>query len=499
MLIKHYYMAVLIFLCGIHSALPSSTPSVKPKDVNISISADSFNSASKVYTKAGIFQHSGSLDITTKQLKDVIPKAYKACPDCPILYHAFATLASPPVVSMSEKNGALVRMSNVIVNITTRPSTTKVTPLSVSIPLFVLSVEGSGGVKFSNKPSSSGDYIKLLLTFGRIDIAVITSSVGPIPTIALPVLNPLIMKILQIAATTFNTLFPGFPLPQLTGFNISNLLINTMNDRISISLNITPTKDREKLVIIPLLKKRLQQLPPGFSGPGFSAIVGEKGLNKVLQSMLPKLIKKVNNMTLPALSGIAKGITYETDPIKIRNFNIGDYTINIVNNEGIQLQLTNITLNIPLTKFKLSKKIIIITAHCSGEMSGNITNTSLKSILNITSNNTLPNIMINTTWLWGPLQINEKMDSSVCKVIQDIASFFVGNINQFISKEMKEMIPNTVDNMITNDGNQILNELLLTKKIDNIANVNFYLTSSPLSNNDTVEIDLSGEFVQSTL
>ena len=235
-------------------------------------------------------------------------------------------------------------------------------------------------------------------------------------------------------------------------------------------------------------------LPPGFRGPGFTAEVGGKGLDKVLQAMLPKVIAKVNGMTLPALSGVAKGITYTTDPIHISNFNIGSSTISIVKGTGILLSLHNLTLSIPSTHFKLSKTIII-TLSCSGAMQGNLSNTNVQVLLNITSNHTSPRIMSNSSWSWGVLDVNEKMNGFSCKFLQNIAEWFVGNINDFISKEMKLMVPSTVDGMITEDGNQILSELVLTQRIDDVSSVNFYLVDNPTSTDTSTTVELSGEFV----
>ena len=488
------YLSAAISVTCLAAAPPSPTltppPHTDPKDVTLAISADSFNSAGKVYANANALRYTGTLTgITTAQFKDVIPSAYKLCPNCPLSFTAQADRSSPPVVSISQAKGAAVAVSNVVVNVTTA-SASATAPATATYPLFVLSVQGNGGVKFSNTPSGSGEFIKLLATINDVKLAVISSSIGIIPNIAIPVLNPLVFQMLQLATAAFNTFFPGFPLPRLSGFDISNLLIETAHNQISVSLDIAPTTLRTPLQLQPTIPSP-QALPPGFSGPGFSAVVGGQGLDKVLGALLPKLVAKVNGMTLPALSGVAKGITYETDPIHVANFNIDQSAIRTIAGEGILLSLKNISLAIPSTKFKLSKYIF----HCSGHMSGALVDTSVDILLNVTANQTVPQITSNSSWQFGALNVSETLDSSVCRVIQNVASWFVGNINEFIGTEMKKLLPSTFDAVITDDGNQVLHELILTQNIDDVASVNFYLTENPWSTNETMEIDLSGAFV----
>ena len=87
------------------------------------------------------------------------------------------------------------------------------------------------------------------------------------------------------------------------------------------------------------------------------------------------------------------------------------------------------------------------------------------------------------------------MDHTICKIIKDIASWFVGNINHKIEDVIKQMVPKTVENLISTEGNKILQDLVLSKKIDKYADVNYYLTQNPTSVNDALSVYLSGQFV----
>jgi hypothetical protein len=464
------------------------------RDVKIAITSDSLNSASRVYFDQGALQHVGSLnDITTSYFKQTLPVAYEACPNCPIKFAAAAT--SPPSISITENKGGEVS-ANAAVSITATNNATK-----NEIPLFVLRVDGIGGVTFTNTPSKSDDFIKITLAVGNLNVHVNSSSVGPVPSVAVAVLAPMVEAFLKLAVGAFNAVFPGFPLPTLSGFEVSNLLIATANQQISVALDITPVVGRPRLIIPQWNEYAVRSLPPHFNTPGFQADVGGVALDKVLNSMLPKIIAQVNGMTLPALSGVAKGIMYKTDPIHVDHFSIGSSDITLVEKHGVLLSLRNMSLAIPSTAFNLSKKIVIVTAYCDGHMSGNLSDgkTSVQLLFNVSALSTgAPQIISNTTWEWGELNVEEKMDGTVCNWIQDLASWFVGNINNFIAIEIQKYLPGTMDDMISDEGNQILSELVLTKKIDSYASVNFYLTNSPTTSEDELQIDLSGEFVSSS-
>ena len=118
--------------------------------------------------------------------------------------------------------------------------------------------------------------------------------------------------------------------------------------------------------------------------------------------------------------------------------------------------------------------------------------------LNLTAVNTKPEINPSSKWSWGKLDVSVKMDHTICKIIKDIASFFIGNINSKIEAVIKQMVPKTVENIISSEGNQILQNLVLEKKLDNHADVNFYLTQNPTSANDALSVYLSGQFVPAT-
>ena len=487
---------ILLLTLSILQLLVAST-----RDVKLSITSDSLNSASRVYYNQNALQHIGSLnDITTSDLKDVLPAAFKACPKCPIKFAAAAT--SPPSISITEKNGGEVT-ANAAVSITATRTKRNTTEEEDEVSLFVLSVNGIGGVTFTNKPSDSGDFIKMTLAIGSLDVHVNSSSVGPVPTVAVAVLAPMVKAFLKLAVSAFNVLFPGFPLPSLSSFNVSNLLIATADQQISVELDITPVDGHPRRLLIPPWNKHARRsLPPHFSSPGFQANVGNVAVDKVLHSLLPKIITQVNGMILPALSGVAKGITYETAPIHIDHFNIGSSDITLVENHGVLLSLRNMSLVIPSTAFNLSKKIIIVTARCHGTMSGNLSDekTSVQLLLNVSALSTgAPQILSNTTWNWGEVNVEETMDGTVCHWIQDLASWFVGNINHFIAKEIQKYLPETMDSMIRDEGNQILSELMLTKNIDTYASVNFYLTNSPITFAKELDINLSGEFVPASI
>ena len=137
---------------------------------------------------------------------------------------------------------------------------------------------------------------------------------------------------------------------------------------------------------------------------------------------------------------------------------------------------------------------------CSGHFSGSLGNTGVNVGINVTANEPAgsPKITPTSTWTWGSLGVSVKLNNVFCKIIKDIASWFIGNINHKIEDVIKSKIPGVINNLINTEGNKILSDLVLSKKIDKDAEVNYYLTQNPTSKNDELSVYLSGEFVKPT-
>ena len=87
------------------------------------------------------------------------------------------------------------------------------------------------------------------------------------------------------------------------------------------------------------------------------------------------------------------------------------------------------------------------------------------------------------------------MDHTICKIVQDIASWFVGNIDNKIKAVIEKMVPPAVEKIINTEGNKILGNLVMKKRVDKWATVDFALTNPPAIHSDEFEVDLLGRFV----
>jgi hypothetical protein len=488
------------------------------RDVSMQISADAINSAGSVYAAAGVLSASGAVpdNVTTSVLKTLVPKAYAACPDCPLSFTVFAT--SAPVVTITEANGAVLVAENVVLNLTAAHAV----PPGAAVPLLTLGLNATCGLNFSDAPLASGDYLKPTISILKLHLVVESSQVGILPSAAIALLDPLVNGFLKsVAIPYFNRVFPGFPLPSVTGFPISDFIISHSDGYLGVGLDITPqqqnlppppkTASVEKLlnetsrkptvgpvrISRKLISRRYLANPPGFSGPGVVATVGGTGLDKILASLLPKIVSKVNGLTIPAMSGKASGVSYSVDAITLAGFAIGSSSITFSENKGLVLALGGLTLQVPSTGFKIKKKVLFAKLSCSGHFHGGLANTGVRMNLNLTAVEPAGSPEINPTssWSWGNLDVSVKMDHTICRIIKDIASWFVGNINHKIEDVIKQIVPKTVQNLISTEGNEILQNLVLSKNIDKHADVNFYLTQNPTSADDAISVYLSGQFV----
>jgi hypothetical protein len=418
-------------------------------------------------------------------------------------------------------------------------------PAGPVVPLLTLGFNATCGLNFSDVPIASGDYLKATISILKLHLVVESSQVGILPAAAIALLDPLVNGFLKsVAIPYFNKMFPGFPLPSVKGFPISDFIISHSDGYLGVGLDITPQQQQQQqqeqqqqqqqqqhlvksLPPLPsavpsarnvlnetnkkkttapvrmarkLIARRYLANPPGFSGPGVVATVGGTGLNKILASLLPKIVSEVNGLTIPAMSGKASGVSYSVNAITLAGFAIGSSSITFSEDKGLVLALGGLSLQVPSTGFEIKKKVLFAKLHCSGHFHGSLAQTGVTMDLNLTAVEPAGSPKINPTssWSWGNLDVSVKMDHTVCKIIKDIASWFVGNINHKIEDVIKQMVPKTVENLISTEGNEILQNLVLSKKIDKHADVNFYLTQNPTSANDAISVYLSGQFVSAS-
>ena len=91
----------------------------------------------------------------------------------------------------------------------------------------------------------------------------------------------------------------------------------------------------------------------------------------------------------------------------------------------------NIGLSVPSTHFEVSKKVLFAHIHCGGHFHGALGGSNKVAMhLNVSATaQGQPHVTPAAQWSWGQLSVSEKMDSTGCKIIQDIAKVFVGSIN----------------------------------------------------------------------
>ena len=246
--------------------------------------------------------------------------------------------------------------------------------------------------------------------------------------------------------------------------------------------------------------------PPGFSGPGIISKIGGQGLTKILNVVVSEIVAFVNTIDIPEMScyldscGIGGGkhpIQYDIKGFKIRGFKIGVSTIKFIEGKGLAVTLGGLYFNLPNTNFEVKKYVFPTKLHCSGHFSGSLNGLSLVETVDITSNSAgQPSATGTSNWDWGAgLKVDVGL-VRVCKFIEDIAEWFIGNINNLLIKKIKEVLPKALDGLISNNLNALLQGLVLKKEIDEHATITFYLTDSPNFSDDTLTLDLSGQVIK---
>ena len=249
--------------------------------------------------------------------------------------------------------------------------------------------------------------------------------------------------------------------------------------------------------------------PPGFSGPGIISSIGGQGLSKILHVLVQEIVAFVNTIDIPEMScyldscGIGGGkhpIQYDIKGFKIRGFKIRASTIKFVEGKGLSVTLGGLYFNLPTTNFEVKKYVWPTKVHCSGHFSGSLNDLSVVETVDITANSAgQPSATSTSAWDWGSgLKIDVGL-VRVCKFIEHIAEWFIGNINNLLIAKIKEVLPKAMDSLIKTQLNALIQGLALKKEIDKYATITFYLTDSPNFTNDALTLDLSGQVVKTPL
>merc|ERR1711871_442918 len=342
-------------------------------------------------------------------------------------------------------------------------------------------------MNFSSEPKSAGESIQVDFSAVSVNIKVGKSSVGRLPSEIVAIINPLVDTVLKdLIVPQMNKKFPGIPIPSTIGEKIKNVVIQSASRKVvvyaDVDINIGDNGNRVASLGAP-------PLPPHFYGAGFVGSVAQDGLQKWLAQVMPTIVKQVNQIQIPSMSGKQSGIDYKVDGTRIQGFSVGSSSIKFLPGRGVGATLSSVTVTIPSTKFSIWKWLIA-KIQCNGHFSGSV-NVDANIVANITaSQDGKPHLAASVDWNWGSLKVSAKVDGSFCKVVKDIAQFFVGDINKKIEDTIKKLVPSTVDQIINSQVNSALDNLVLTKVLDKYAAVQFYMTSNPQVSGNSLTIFL---------
>ena len=408
-----------------------------------------------------------------------------------------------PKIQFSEKSGASASVSGSLVTFNVNGTTVAQATANASTVL-----------NFSQSETKAG-YIKIHATVVELYIDVGDTCGGSVTPALKKEINALVDGLCTNQVVPYiNKIFPGIPIPTVSGFDLKNMTIKVMDAYLAVGVDIgaspaariAPPAPPVLLVAAasqpqqpPLQRKLLNsRLLPVNVNVGnlthgdFNLNVSHSAINKALALYLPSVIGQLGDVSVPAMSGKNSGVEWSTDATTVENIHIGNASISVVPNVGLTVTLSNIGLSIPSTSFKVSKHIIIKLG-CSGHFSGTLASTSVFVALKVTRDATGAPIMTPTSkWNWGSLDVRFKLNSIACKVVQDIAKLFIGSINGKIRAAIEQSVPSVLDRVIATQGNQALLQLTQPINVDEYASIDLRLATNPMFTSNQIDLSLLG-------
>ncbi|XP_060766276.1 bactericidal permeability-increasing protein-like isoform X2 [Neoarius graeffei] len=222
---------------GQHKEPPfSPTPfSLPPQDSNmlyIGLSAFSLNSAGFVYNNAGVLSlyvtddmipSSFPIRLNTKTFGTFIPQIAKQYPG--LMMKLLVKAAKEPSISF-ESNNVTLQASSTVTAYAIQPNTT----LS---PLFVLNLNAS----VSAQIYISGLKVSGVLSLNEMDMALVTSYVGPFQVKLLDSALTMILKVAVIPKVNVY-LKQGYPLPTIGNMKLVNTQLQILEDYVLIGTDV---------------------------------------------------------------------------------------------------------------------------------------------------------------------------------------------------------------------------------------------------------------------
>lgn len=201
--------------------------SVPDRDIEVFIPAATLDDMLILLTGLGIFNKNVTLPWNTSLIRTFLPPAYAMCPACPL--NVDLALQTPPKIEFGGDNMTLL-LDNVDVGLNVINKTHGVMSLlqlsiNVTLEIFNWTTHGVNGstIKFDIGFPEPGD------------IAVISSSIGPID---LTLIKLLINIALHVAVPGFNADFKGITLPSFHGFYFKDVIIRPTSGLLTAELNM---------------------------------------------------------------------------------------------------------------------------------------------------------------------------------------------------------------------------------------------------------------------
>eukprot|EP01012_Entosiphon_sulcatum_P063851 TRINITY_DN91_c0_g1_i6.p1 TRINITY_DN91_c0_g1~~TRINITY_DN91_c0_g1_i6.p1 ORF type:complete len:477 (-),score=136.54 TRINITY_DN91_c0_g1_i6:132-1562(-) len=184
---------------------PLPTPKLG-RDFEMQISDYTFNTASQVFTQAGLLDiRNHPIPQNTSVFQKILPAIFNRCPDCPMTVDY--GIATPPVATF-DANDAAIRIDSSALNLT-------VVTKNASNPhwqLFDLGVSATIDIGLSIQ----NELLKINLGLPKFQMKMINSFIGPFNITLISDVIDAVLK--DVILPDFDKKFPGIPLP--SGGNI---------------------------------------------------------------------------------------------------------------------------------------------------------------------------------------------------------------------------------------------------------------------------------------
>lgn len=167
-----------------------------------------------------------------------------------------------------------------------------------------------------------------------------------------------------------------------------------------------------------------------------TASVSTQFINKLASAFSPRVDSQLTNFTIPPQK-VPRGSTGE---IGINHFYLEGLSVQTAfpSDDEVTLQISDLSFNVEESNFT-----IVSGLTCSGVFWGEVPpmDVNISTRFSLSPDHKVVMEVTNSSFMWGDVVLHHKLLGSMCHIAESIVTVFLGNLDEYVVRKIKEEVP----------------------------------------------------------